>query len=131
MTEPRVPFGDPVTWPFWDGASRRELLLQRCRKCRTFQFYPRLFCLACDTLSPEWVVAQGRGTVYAKTTVHISVLEALQPPYDVGIVALDEGPRIVSNLIGSPAIGDAVRVVWRDRGTLPPLPIFVREDESD
>lgn len=131
MTEFYEPFGDPVTSPFWEGARRRELLLQRCRSCLNVQFYPRPFCLACNTLDPEWVVAEGRATVYAKTTVHMAVVNELDPPYDVGIVALDEGPRIVSGLIGGPAIGDAVRLIWHERGTLPPLPMFMAEDESD
>lgn len=99
--------------------------------CGEHQFYPRSFCLACGASDPEWVVSTGMGTVHAKTTVHIQVDPALAPPYDVGIVTLDEGPRLVTNLIGEPAIGERVRVAWRERDEAPPLPVFAREAEPD
>lgn len=131
MTDALSPFGDATTAPFWEGAARGELLVQRCRTCGEHQFYPRPFCLACGASDPEWVASAGRGTVYAKTTVHIQVDPALGPPYDVGVVALDEGPRLVTNLIGEPAIGEPVRVAWRERDEAPPLPVFTREAEAD
>ena len=68
--------------------------------------------------------------MHAKTTVHIQVDPAWDPPYDVGLVVLDEGPRLVTALIGEPKIGQVVRVAWRDRGTTPPLPVFVREERD-
>lgn len=128
MTEPGIAFGDPTTAAFWEGAVRGELLLQRCEACGAFQFYPRPFCLACDAPDPVWAPATGRGRVYARTTVHIPVDPALEPPYVVGLVELDEGPRLVATLLGDPAIGDAVRVEWKEREGAPPLPLFAREE---
>jgi uncharacterized protein len=118
-----------MTAPFWDAATRGELLIQRCPACGAFQFYPRPFCLACQAADPEWVASAGVGSVHAMTTVHLRVDPALEPPYVVAVVELDEGPRLVTNLVGEPAaIGDRVRVAWREREGAPPLPVFVRAD---
>jgi len=73
----------------------------------------------------EWVRALGTGTVYSMTTVHQRVSDEFVPPYIVAIVELDEGPRMLTNIIGkSCQIGDRVRVVWRERPDAPPLPVF-------
>lgn len=125
MTESSTTFGDAITAPFWSAAEERRLVLQRCGACGAFQFYPRLFCLACDAEDLAWVPAAGTGIVYAMTTVHMKVHPTLEPPYVVAVVELDEGPRLVSNLVGEPAgIGDRVRVAWREREGQPPLPVF-------
>ena len=125
MTDVVPTFGDPTTARFWEGAATGELLIQRCTACGVCQFYPRPFCLACHTGDPEWVRAAGTGTVYAMTTVHLHVDPALEPPYVVAVVQLDEGPRLVTNLVGTrAAIGDRVQVAWREREGAPPLPVF-------
>jgi uncharacterized OB-fold protein len=116
---------DPTTAPYWRAARERKLIVQRCPACGAHQFYPRPFCLVCNRLDPDWVEVGGGGTVYSKTTVRIPVIEGLEPPYVVGIVTLDEGPRLTAGLIGDePAIGDRVRVAWRERSDRPPLPVF-------
>lgn len=121
MTE----FGDPTTAPFWAAAERRELVIQRCTACGTHQFYPRPFCLSCGSHDVEWVETAGTGIVHATTTVHLQVLPDMEPPYVVALVELDEGPRLVTNLVKpAPAIGDRVEVSWRERTDAPPLPVF-------
>ena len=128
MTESATAFGDAVTAAFWSAAEKRQLVVQRCGACDAFQFYPRPFCLACDAEQLDWVPAAGVGTVYAVTTVHMRVDPALEPPYVVAVVELDEGPRLVTNLVGDPAgIGERVRVAWRERDGEPPLPVFERD----
>ena len=125
MTDVLPAFGDPRTARFWEAAAAGELLIQRCAACGAHQFYPRPFCLACQAGDPEWVRAAGTGTVYAMTTVHLRVDPALEPPYVVAVVELDEGPRLVTNLVGEQAaIGDRVRVAWREREGAPPLAVF-------
>jgi hypothetical protein len=83
-----------------------------------------------------WVKAEGRGTIYSATTVHVAVLPDLEPPYVVAVVELDEGPRITTNIVGPDAarncrIGRRVQLAWRDRaeGSLP-LPVFALEPGS-
>jgi len=124
--------GDPLTAPFWEGAARHELLLQRCGACGRHQFYPRPFCVACESSDVAWVAAGGTGTVYASTTVRIAVLPELPPPYVVALVQLDEGPLLMTNLTGGAcAIGARVRVAWRERDGLPPLPVFAPAAPGD
>jgi uncharacterized OB-fold protein len=118
-------YGDAITAPFWEAAAREELVIQRCRACGSFQFYPRPLCLKCQSMDLTWQLASGRGRVYSLTTVRLQVDPALPVPYDVAIVELDEGPRLLTHLIdGAAAIGDAVEVRWRARSDAPPLPVF-------
>jgi uncharacterized protein len=125
MLEPDAnPWDDPTTVSYWEGAERRELLVQRCTACSAHQLYPRPYCLRCQG-EIEWVRASGDGTVYSKITVHLQTLPELEPPYDVILVELDEGPRMLATPeLGTCEIGDRVELVWQQRETLPPLPQF-------
>jgi len=116
---------DPLTRPFWEAAIRRELLIQSCRDCGSYQFYPRPFCLACQGEGVEWARVRGTGTVYSMTTVRIRISEKFQPPYVVAVVELDEGPRLLTELVSAHGrIGDHVEVRWRERHGAAPLPVF-------
>jgi uncharacterized OB-fold protein len=115
--------------PFWEAARRRELVVQRCRRCGTHQFFARPFCLACRQDELDWVRASGFGTVYSMTTVHRQVSPDFPAPYVNALVTLDEGPRLLTTLVGPPCtIGARVRVTWKDRGEAPPLPMFTPTD---
>jgi uncharacterized OB-fold protein len=118
-------YGDPTTRHFWAGAREHRLLIQRCAKCGHHQFYPRPFCLECQSDEVEWVEASGFGTIYSMTTVRVQIAPEFRPPYRVAVVALDEGPRMVGGVIGAECgIGARVRATWRDREGLPPLIAF-------
>jgi len=118
-------FGDPLSIPFWHGAARRELMVQRCRSCGAHQLFARPFCLACDAAELEWVRSSGFGTVYSMTTVHRQASPDFPVPYVNALVELDEGPRLLTTIVGGPcAIGDRVQVTWKDRAAAPPLPLF-------
>ena len=122
MTEP---YGDPVNQPYWAACQQRRLTVQRCEDCGHHQHYGRPYCLRCQSDRVAWVEAAGTGTIYSATEVHLEVNPALTPPYWVAVVELDEGPRLTTNVVGgAAAIGARVRVAWRDREDLPPLPIF-------
>ena len=85
----------------------------------------KLFCLACDSDDIEWTKSAGTGTVYSATTVRMKVAPDLVPPYVVAIVELDEGPRMLTNVVGGDCpIGQRVRVTWKERTDAPPLPLF-------
>jgi uncharacterized OB-fold protein len=121
MTE-QTPYGDPLSLPFWEAASRKQLVVQRCEACGEHQFYPRPFCLSCYSEDVVWVEVSGRATVYSQTTVEMAT-----PSYVVALVDLEEGPRLVTALEGTRAeIGDAVELRWRDRDDAPPVPVFVK-----
>jgi uncharacterized OB-fold protein len=129
MNDPEIlpDFGDPITAPFWRAARQKRLVLQQCRDCARHQFYPRPFCLACESSGVEWVTAKGTGIIYSMTVSRLLVLSDMSPPYVVALIQLTEGPRLLSNIIGAPCrIGDAVTVTWRERNDAPPLPVFER-----
>lgn len=92
----------PLTEPFWAAARRGELLLQRCRKCGHHQHYPRVLCTRCWHREHEWVPSSGRGRVWTFTVVHRPGHPAwdTEVPYVLAIVELDEGPRLLTNVIG-------------------------------
>ena len=116
---------DPMTEPFWRACLERKLVIQKCTACGAHQFYPRPFCLACESGKVEWVEASGQGVVYSMTTVRIPVVAELPPPYILALVDLEEGPRLLTNIEGGDVrIGDPVSLGWRERDGLPPVPIF-------
>lgn len=117
---------DPTTEAFWQACVAGKLIVQRCTACGAHQFYPRPFCLACESTKLDWAESKGLGTIYSLTTVRMPVTPELPPPYLLALVDLDEGPRLLTNIEAkTAAIGDRVRVAWRPRDGLPPLPIFV------
>ena len=118
-------YGDALSAPFWQAAREHKLLLQQCGNCSHFQFYPRPYCLECQSDDVSWVEASGKGTVYSQTTVHVQVSPDFNPPYTVVLVELEEGPRLLGHVSeGEPAIGDQVTIDWNEREDKPPLPVF-------
>lgn len=118
-------FGDPTTAPFWEAARQHRLLVQQCAACGSHQFYPRPFCIACNATDVNWVEAKGTGRVYSMSTVHVPPSPDYEVPYVVAVVELDEGPKLMTNIVnGDCRIDDRVRVVWEARDGTPPLPMF-------
>jgi uncharacterized protein len=85
---------------FWDGARRGELLIQRCSSCGRLRHPPRTMCGACNSLEWDTVRASGRGEVYSYVVHHHPPVPGFDLPYVVALVALEEGPRVVSNVVG-------------------------------
>lgn len=87
--------------PFWEGCRQGKLLLQYCDQCQQHQFYPRLYCMHCGSTSLRWVSASGRGVIYSYTVIHQNKSpEFVQDtPYNVAVVQLAEGPRLMSNIV--------------------------------
>ncbi len=117
---------------YWAGAKRGKLVLQRCRACRAWQFPPRHHCAVCWEGEPEWAESSGTGSIESFTVVRRAPLPDFRDkvPYVVAAVLLDEGPRMITNLIGDDAldarIGDRVRVEFQDDGRGETLPQFRR-----
>ena len=95
-----VPYPSPETQPFWDGCKRHELTLPYCTKCAAFFFYPRQFCPKCFSWEIEWRQASGRATLYTYAIQYRPQAPGFQPPYVTAIVQLEEGPRMMTNLVG-------------------------------
>lgn len=102
----------PLTAPFWDGCAEGELRYQRCTGCGTANFTPTELCRGCASTALEWRVSAGLGTVYTWTVVHRPVTPRFTTPYAVAIVDLDEGYRMLTNLIGieAHAVREGMRV---------------------
>lgn len=75
-----------------------EFRIQCCDGCGTHIFYPRILCTNCGSIDLKWVQASGRGTVYAVSTVNRR--EERGGPYNVVLVDLEEGPRMMSRVDG-------------------------------
>jgi len=126
-----LPVPTPETRPFWDAARRHELCLQRCHTCGRHVFFPRAACPHCFGSDLEWRRVSGRGTVHTFTVVHRGQRQfPLPTPYVIAIVELDEGPRLMTNLVGIAAdaakirIGMPVEVVFEDVSPEIALPRF-------
>ena len=115
-----VPERDQDSTKFWEGCKRRKLLIQRCQDCKSYQFYPRLLCRKCMSENVEWVESSGKGEVYTFTIIHFHPNPNFKKdvPYVVAIVQLEEGIRIMSNVIGiepnKVSIGMKVKVEFED-----------------
>ncbi len=117
-----------ITQPYWDAAKESRLVIQQCACCKTRQFYPREFCAACLSDDIEWIDSAGLGTVYTYTVNRRPSNAALSEkvPYVVAMIDLDEGVRMMANIIDTPPeavrIGSRVRVCFErvsDEITLP------------
>jgi uncharacterized OB-fold protein len=95
-----LPQPDHASEYYWRSAADGTLVLQRCTSCLQFQFYPRSLCTRC-TGETEWVEASGRGTLYTYTVIRQNRSGAFSAlsPYAVGIVQLEEGVRMMSNIV--------------------------------
>lgn len=103
---------------FYDGLREHKLLIQQCSDCKTLRVPPRPMCGNCQSLNWEPLESSGRGTVYSYVMPQYPPLPFFEYPYIVALIELDEGVRIVSNLVGiDPAevkVGMAVEVGYEE-----------------
>jgi uncharacterized OB-fold protein len=136
--------------PFWDATRREQLVLQWCTECDRPIWFPREVCPRCMSSSLEWRPASGRGEVYSFTVENkpgprspflgsprrdASDAEEDEPQaespyggrYTIALIALEEGVRLMSNVVGDPdavAVGRAVTVTWEPLSDGRNLPLF-------
>lgn len=119
--------------PYWEGARAGRLLLQHCKDCGHVQFPPRHICVTCWSDHLDWTESSGRGTIESFTIVHRAPLPEFrsQVPYVVATVLLEEGPRMVTNVVGpgalDVAIDNSVSVVFEPDHAGRVLPQFQRQ----
>jgi uncharacterized OB-fold protein len=130
MTDKPVPIPTPDTKRFWDGALAGELWIQRCRDCERHYFYPRDVCPHCSSSDVEWVQASGRATLWSYVVNHLPAPGFEDDgPYVIAIVRLEEGPQMLTNIVGVAADPAALpldlplTVVFERRGDLA-VPLF-------
>lgn len=106
--------------PFWEGCLEHLLKIQKCKNCGLLRWPPAFICPECLSPETEWIVAKGKGRVYSYAVYHVAYLSGFKNelPYVVAIIGLDEGPRMMSNIIGcDPAevyCDMPVEIIWDD-----------------
>jgi uncharacterized OB-fold protein len=132
-----VRFEPPVgveSTEFWEATRKGQLLVQWCTACDRGVFYPRVFCPHCAAAADalEWRTASGRGIVYAAVVEHRPEAAGAKfsagEPYCVALVDLEEGVRMLTNVVGCPPdevrCGMPVAVTWEPLSDGRRLPLF-------
>jgi uncharacterized OB-fold protein len=116
--------------PFFSAAREGRLVVQRCRKCGRRRFPPREICSHCLARDAEWVPSSGRGTVLSYNVMHQVYHPgfAADVPYAVVLVELEDGARMISNVVDCPLdrvqVGLRVEVAFQERTSEIVLPVF-------
>jgi hypothetical protein len=114
--------------PFWEACRAGRLSLQRCDSCAHLRYPISPVCPRCLSAGFEWTPVSGRGSVFSYIVFHKAYHPGFKAelPYNVALVQLNEGPRMYSNIVGTPndqvRIGDPVEVVFdaaTDEVTIP------------
>jgi uncharacterized OB-fold protein len=120
----------PAAEPWWDATRDRRLVVQWCTACERPIHFPREACPACLGTALEFRPASGLGAVYALSTMPKPGNPGMagREPYVVALVDLDEGVRLLTNLVGPDAaeagVGDRVAVGWEPLADGRHLPVF-------
>jgi uncharacterized OB-fold protein/acyl dehydratase len=114
---------------FWfEAAKEHRLLIQRCAQCGKLRHPPGPVCPQCRSYEWDTVEASGRGTVYSYVVNHYPQVPAFDYPLPVGLIELEEGTRLVANLVGidpgDVSVGMPVAVEWQDHDPDLSLPAF-------
>jgi uncharacterized OB-fold protein len=125
-----LPTIDDANRPFWTAAHEGRLVMQQCAACGHIRNPIQPLCPVC--ISPEftWTELSGRGEVFAKAVYQRAFNPAWAGdiPYNLVLVQLDEGPRMYSNVIGTPndeiRVGDRLRVVFEPANDEISIPRF-------
>ena len=114
----------PETAPFWEAAASGRLLVKRCDACGELHHYPRAACPFCGSDRTSWQEASGRGTIYS-----YSVFRRAPVPYAIAYVTLEEGPTMMTNIVGVEQTPEALvldmplRVTFEQRADMS-VPVF-------
>ena len=128
MSTKAAPVPTPETQPYWDGCAAGELRLQRCTHCDAHYFPPRPFCPDCLSDEVTWEALSGRGTLHTYVINHRAA-PGFEAPYAIAVVQLEEGPRLMSNIVGldqtpeALVLDMALEVTFEARGDVT-VPLF-------
>lgn len=116
LPTPKPPV-DPAISSYWNAAVEGRLVLPKCGDCGLVIWYPRPFCPDCSSLNIEWIDSPGTGSVYSFTITRRGQGAYRDvSPYVLAYVELDEGPRVLTNIVDadleSLAIGDRVEALF-------------------
>ena len=129
MPRPQPRFPEPDTQAFWDATKEHKLTYQVCNNGHTV-FFPRAHCPTCGSRQLDTKESKGEGTIYTYSVVRLNRHPAFAPlvPYAVGYVDLDEGFRIMTNIVDTDVEalepGQRVKLQWEDQEFCVSLPLF-------
>ena len=105
-----IPEADEASRPFFEGGMKGKLMLMKCTDCGAHRMPARMHCDVCLSTNVAWVEASGRGTVRTFGVMHQKYHPGFYPemPYNLALIELEEGPRLVSNVVG--VANDQIRV---------------------
>jgi uncharacterized OB-fold protein len=103
-----LPEPTPETSHFWEGCQADELRLQRCADCSQSYFPPRPFCPKCASRNVEVYRASGRASLYSYVINHRPRPDVGTEPHAIAVVTLEEGPRMMTNIVGCPQTPEAL-----------------------
>ena len=127
-----APISNADSKAYWEAAAREELVLRRCTACAEHHFPPRHLCPKCWSDKLDWTKSGGKGVVYSFTVMQRAPLAAFaqRVPYVVALIDVDEGPRMMANILGddalATAVGDRVSVCFEERAGGSKVPQFRR-----
>jgi len=104
-----LPVPTPETQHFWNGTQAGELRLQRCDDCSEVYFPPRPFCPKCSSTRVSVFVASGRASLYSYV-INQRAHPAFDGPYSIAVVTLEEGPRMMTNIVNLPQTPEALKL---------------------
>ena len=96
-----APEMDALAVEWWEATRAKRLLVQRCTSCGRYQHYPRALCLACRGVDLAFADASGRATLHSFTVVHRAPAPAFAAPYTIALVRLEEGPVMLTRIVGA------------------------------
>jgi uncharacterized OB-fold protein len=106
---------------FWEGANQGKLMMQKCGDCGHIRFPISHVCPDCLSYTFDWTELSGRGEVFSYIVFYQLYNKAFADdiPYNVAMIQLAEGPRMISNVVGVDSaddnavkVGDEVQVVF-------------------
>jgi uncharacterized OB-fold protein len=97
-----IPVPSVEAQPYWDGLRDRKLLMPRCDACGKYWFPPSLLCPHCNAMKWTWASTSGHGRIFSYVVYHRVYHPGFadEVPYAVAVIELDEGSRMISNVIG-------------------------------
>ena len=101
------PKATPETKHFWEGCKAGKLLLQRCTETGKAYFPPRPFSPYTGSRTVEAFEASGRATLHSYV-IHHRPVPGFEPPYAIAVVQLEEGPRMMTNIVDCPQTPEAL-----------------------
>jgi uncharacterized OB-fold protein len=117
-----LPKPDPVTKPYWDSVKAHAMQIQKCNDTDQYFFYPRGISPFTGSTNISWEEVSGRGEIYAFTILPTqrSAWPGFEAPYVVAMVELEEGPKLMTNIVNVEAdpehisVGMPVKVFYDD-----------------